>query len=310
MFRRVETIILLTLCTDAAVSVKILSSVTESTFEDGRFGYFAVPKERVEAKLAELHQQKSCHGARLTVPNRLILPEILEPDQHVVAIVYGKLGAKSIEDSLPINVKAKYETKADTVHFFIPFLTGPDSYAKPTYKLALGGFVSTTKPFIHPDIVIPTEQVDLLEVRPDGVTIVDAKGVLNTTWSQPCECEVPDEIILHDFEEYVDEFTLSFRSNPDFSFCDEPGAGGDNFCKYRNITDCACEFWTHGHTKKCEAENFSVTYITGKFKELSLFIDGPQDAVLTEINEGLYGIGAQEHCMEGEWALNRDHSVI
>ncbi|KAJ8033463.1 hypothetical protein HOLleu_23712 [Holothuria leucospilota] len=256
MFRRVETVILLALCTDAAVSVMIHSSVTEATWEN---------------------------GPRLTVPNRPILPEILQPDQHVVAILCGKLGAK---DSLPTNVKAKYETKADIVLFFIPFLTGPNPSAEPTYKLALGSFVSTKKPFFHAiNLVIPTEQVDLLQLRPDGVTIVDANGGLNITWPQLCECEVPDEIIVHDFEEYIDDFTISFKSNPNFSFCDEPGAGDDIFCNYRNTIDCPCQFWTHGRTKKCKAANFSVTNITGKFKELSLLIDGPKDAVLTEINE-------------------------
>ncbi|KAJ8018915.1 hypothetical protein HOLleu_42821 [Holothuria leucospilota] len=298
MFRRVETIILLALCTDTTVNVKILEGQIQATWEDGHSGYFAVPKERVEAKLAELQQHKSCHDARLTVPNRPILPEILQPDEHVVAIAYGKLGAKSIEDSLPSNVKAKYETKAATVYFFIPFLTGPNRYAEPKYKLALGSFVSTTKPFIHPYIAIPMEQVDLLEVRSDGLSNVDANEVLNITWSQLCECKEPDEIILHDFEEYIDEFTTSFKINPDFSFCDEPGAGNNIYCKYRNITDCACQFWTHGHLKSCEAKNLSVINVTGKFKEVGLLIDGPQDAVLTEINEGLHGIGVQKHCVE------------
>lgn len=215
-----------------------------------------------------------------------------------MAIVYGKLGAKSIEDSLPADVKANYETKADTVQFFIPFLTGSDPDAEPKYKLALTSFVSTAKPFIQPNIAIPTEQVDLLNVRSDGLTIVDADvGVLDITWSELRECDVPDNVIVHDFDEYIDEFTLSFKRNPDYPFCDEPDAGESIVCEYQETADCACQFWTHGQTKICKATSFSVTDITEKFKNVSLLTDGPQDAVLTEINEGLYGIGVQMSCI-------------
>lgn len=298
MSARIETLLLLALCPGVIVNGKIVPSLTQVTWEDGRFGYFAVPRERVAAKLAEVQQKNSCHEERLTLPNRTVLPDILTPDQHVVAIVYGMLGAKAIEDSLPAKVKAEYETKAGNVQFFIPFLTGSDPNARPTYKLALGSFVSTTKPFIQPNIAIPTEQVDFLQARPDGLTIVDGCEELDIVWSPFHGCELPDDVVLHDFEEYVDEFTLSFENQNDYSFCDEPGTSDNIFCEELYITDCACQFWTHGRTERCDGGFFSVAHITKKFEEVSLLTDGPQDAVLTELTEGVYGIGAQKPCIE------------
>ncbi|PIK40289.1 hypothetical protein BSL78_22867 [Apostichopus japonicus] len=174
---------LLYLATFAGLSNGVfISGVTDARW-NGIVAYFSVPRARIAAKLAEIQSSSSsCDAGGLTLPYPPVLQDLIGDEDHVVAVSFGRLEATSAhtEDLLD-----SYATEADTVQFFIPFLTGKDETAEPMYKLALNSFVSTDKPFFQPNVAIPTEQVESISLSDTGLVVRNGSDVLSISFTVP-----------------------------------------------------------------------------------------------------------------------------
>lgn len=215
----------------------------------------------------------------LSLPNRTVFSEFLREDQHVVGISIGNLRASSFIDTLTTCVADQYTLKAPTVQVFIPMLTGPDPDGPPQYKLVVNSYVSTQKPFVQPNVAVPTTQVEQLIFNERGLSIKDGDEYLNINWKESDMCQSINPAPLNDLEEFTDELMLPYNYQLNFSACDGVGVQDVDLCKTYEKLSCllsrnkynACQYWTIlGPFKNCKLEAFSLNAISPEFKASTL----------------------------------------
>ncbi|PIK49616.1 hypothetical protein BSL78_13516 [Apostichopus japonicus] len=259
----------------------------------GTIVLFPVPRERVACKLNRLNALLPDQKGSLNLPNYPILPEFLQPDEHVVGISIGHLSAQSFIDTLPCDVAAKYSLKTPTVQFFVPYLTGPDPNDLPNFKLALSSFVSTEKPFLDPNMAIPAFQVEELIINEFGVSMKDGEDYFTASWKEAESCHIVDYVIIEDVNEYLDELMFSLNHELDFSACESSDVQEVDMCMAREEMSSilsrnrlnACEYWTpiEPYTK-CTLEKYTLESISEGFKEASLLSEENTSPIVFEMH--------------------------
>lgn len=231
----------------------------------------------------------------LTLPYPPVLQDLIGDEDHVVAVSFGRLEATSAhtEDLLD-----SYATEADTVQFFIPFLTGKDETAEPMYKLALNSFVSTDKPFFQPNVAIPTEQVESISLSDTGLVVRNGSDVLSISLTVPSSksCVVPDIVTEEKIEGYNREYTLSHLVKPNQALCNEGSTADLHVCVVRELP-CMCQFWYHRKLQECDVGETLLDTISDKFKEISLLSGDEGAAVVSVANTGDFGIVVKSPCV-------------
>lgn len=243
----------------------------------------------------------------LNLPNYQVLPGFLEPDEHVVVVAVGNLTAASFVNTLPCSVAEKYSLDSPNIDFFIPLLTGPDPTDLPRYKLLLGGFVSTQKPFLNPNMAVPCEQVDKIVISENGVTMTDGDNYFIASWEEKEECIPANYSINAGIDQYLDELIVPFRGELDSSTCDANDVQHVDLCEtYKQMQDSllssgfnACEYWTSlEQYTKCELESYTLLSISERFQEVSLLHDSPTSPIIYEIqHEAQFGANMKIPCM-------------
>ncbi|XP_071840339.1 uncharacterized protein [Apostichopus japonicus] len=245
----------------------------------GTIVLFPVPRERVASKINQLNALIPDQEGTLNLPNYPILPEFLQPDEHVVGISIGHLSAQSFIDTLTCDVAEKYSLKTATIQFFVPYLTGPDPNDLPNFKLALSSFVSTEKPFLDPNMAVPAFQVEELIINEFGVSMKDGEDYFTASWKEAESCHIVDYVINDDVNEYIDELMFSLNHELDFSACESSDVQDVDMCMAREEMSSilaqnrlnACEYWTPMEPfTKCTLEYYALESISEKFKEASL----------------------------------------
>ncbi|WP_411025428.1 hypothetical protein, partial [Salmonella sp. s55004] len=191
----------------------------------------------------------------LKLPKTPILQDFTAADQHVIAISLGTFNATSFKEALKERSNI-YSTVVTTVQLFIPFLSGMNEM-EPIYKLSLGSFVSTDKPIIQPNPAIPTQQVDSLDVTINDMSLQHGQDTFKMSWSAPKQPCSPDNVIIRKLDAYIDEFTVSYKGEMNFSMCDKIDEDVD-LCQNRDKIRCelskngfnSCQYWLPGKNVK------------------------------------------------------------
>lgn len=243
----------------------------------------------------------------LHLPNYQVLPEFLEPDEHVVVVVVGNLTAQSFVDTLPCSTAEKYSLEAANVAFAIPFLTGSNRNDPPHFKLVTYSYVSTNRPYINPHMAIPVEQVDKIVMTDNGVTMTDGDEYFSVRWEETEKCIPANYVIAENINEYLDELMFPFGGELDFSACDTSDVQDVHVCQaQKQMADViadnklnSCQYWTSLEPyTKCELESYTLVSISKGFQELSLIHEAPISPIVYEIQrEAQFAINLKIPCM-------------
>lgn len=262
----------------------------------GSLSLFAVPRERVAEKLRQINSRYPCaHG--LTLPNKPVLTEFLQEDQHVVGVAIGNLESTSFIDTLPARVSDQFTLRTPSVQFFIPMLTGQDPNGSPQFKLVLNSLVSTDKPFLQPNTAVPTTQVERLVFNETGVTVVDGEEHFSVKWAASDNCETLCHSPSDGLGEFIEDLILPYNYELDFSMCDAQEVKEVDLCKSHEELRCtlsrnkfnACEYWTTlAPYRKCQMEMFEIVEISDKFQAESLLSDIDKTPIIADLQSETY----------------------
>ncbi|KAJ8035240.1 hypothetical protein HOLleu_22402 [Holothuria leucospilota] len=272
-----------------ATSVKF----SDHTF-DGWMAEFPVTTEKMQSILDKINSESGKNDVKFTLPPLGLMPD----NTYVISIAYGKVTYPSLEKVITPELKEKYSTEHDVLHFSFPFL---NSEKDPNLRLKFMyiTFTGTDDPYVEPNVVMPHLHADQLHVETTEEGIVKMSFVyddltLNMTGKISGKCHKPPDRTVEVLDEYVRELTIS-HIPVDLSVCEDLACIDLQYCKvarqYGSEIKAAgtnvCQFWTSTSSIRRCSSTFHIDYISNDLKEFIGLDDDVVDSIESESFKGL-----------------------
>ncbi|KAJ8030316.1 hypothetical protein HOLleu_26691 [Holothuria leucospilota] len=292
-------VLLLSSLADATVT----ENITTNCFWDGVGAYIAVDRQVIQKKLNDWHDSISsaCDGPRLYLPTSPVFPKILNRNQHVVYIGTGYMTFHDFQDLVEECISVNGMEFIVT----IPLLTDhPDGI--PFYSLALKHFYERGRGDIpKPNIAMPYEPVDEITRKENGVVLRKGSEKLQLSYVRYTDpCKIPNPLVRHEFDEYIDQGLQFGVKEPDFSFCDRHPVD-NRYCMtaksircevHRSSPNICQTSWKETNKVSCETP-LQMVGVTQGFRDMMLLGDGEIKIVASQSYFGNTSVGLKYPCI-------------
>lgn len=233
-------------------------------------------------------------GSPLFLPDTTVFPGLITSVQHVVYFNFGYLTADEFHGVEP----------SPQVTVNIPLLSDHPS-GPPSYSLAVAKFYTPDRGDIPAvNVAYPYYPVDEIRINDDGAVIQHGQEELRVSFVKSKPCKPPNDIVQHEFTEFVLDDFQTGAPLPDFSYCQRhPEETSAEFCQVgEQLEDDLqswkyqiCQAWeSHDHTS-CET-SIQIEKITPFFRDILALGDNQPIVVASESYHGHYTVKMRYPC--------------